>query len=345
MFVAVRCQPDGGLEETTDLASLGPWLAGAQSSLWVDVGNPGVEEMEEVGRSFGFHPLTVEDCLHGGQRPKLEDYDGYLFLVLHCLPQRLEDPCVLEELDEIYVYVTPQAIVTVHRQDAEGVSKLRERLGKDPTCLRHPPGFLLHLLADNVVDRFFPYLDLLEEEIDDLESRVLMSASPAVLRRLFTLKRTLIHLRKSVSPLREVFNGLSRRDYPLLDPKTALYFRDVYDHLVRTSEIVDTCRDLVATTVEAYLSATSNRMNDVMRQLTIIATIFLPLSFITGFFGMNFEHIPWNNPVVFLVAAAAILAVPIVMLRWFKRRGWLTRDPIFLAKAEEAKRPGQRGSV
>ncbi len=345
MFVAVRCQPEGSVEETTDLASLGPWLAEAQSRLWVDVASPGVEEMEAVGRSFGFHPLTIEDCLHGGQRPKLEDYDGYLFLVLHSLPQRLEDPCVLEKMDEIYVYVTPQAVVTVHRQDAEAVSKLKERLGKDPACLRHPPGFLLHLLADNVVDRFFPYLDRLEEEIDDLEDRVLTSASPALLRRLFTLKRTLIHLRKSVSPLREVFNGLSRRDYPLLDPKTALYFRDVYDHLVRTSEIVDTCRDLVGTTVEAYLSVTSNRMNDIVRQLTIIATIFLPLSVITGFFGMNFEHIPWNNPILFLLALASILAVPIVMLRVFKRWGWLVREPILVDKAEEAKRPGKRGSA
>jgi magnesium transporter len=301
--------------------------------------------MEEVGRSFSFHPLTIEDCLHGGQRPKLEDYDGYLFLVLHAIPDRLEDPCVVDEVEEIYVYVTPQALVTVHHREDDALTKLRERLEKEPTRLLQPPGFLLHMLADNVVDQFFPFLDRVEEEIDDLEDSVLRSASPALLRRLFTLKRTLIHLRKSLSPLREVFNSLSRRDYPLLDAKVALYMRDVYDHLIRASEIVDSCRDLAATTVEAYLSATSNRMNDIMRQLTIIATIFLPLSVITGFFGMNFEHIPWKSPFVLLLAIGAIVTVPVLMLRWFRRWGWLEREPVLFERSEQEKGPGQRGSA
>lgn len=345
MVSIVRCQPDGSLEEARDLSSLSSWLATAQNRVWVDVSNPGVEEMEEVGRCFGFHPLTIEDCVHGGQRPKLEEYDGYLFLVLHTLPVRLEDPCVVEELDEIYAYVAPQALVTVHYRDPERVAKVRERLQKEPALLTRPPGFLLHVLADNVVDQFFPFLDRLEEEVDDLEDQVLASANPALLHRLFALKRTLIHVRKSLSPLREVFNGLSRRDHSVIDPKSALYFRDVYDHLIRATEVVDACRDLVATTIEAYLSVTSNRMNDIMRQLTIIATIFLPLSVITGFFGMNFEYIPWKNLLLFLSALAVIAAVPIVMLRWFARRGWLERQPILFDKSEERKPPHQKDSA
>src|SRR3990172_2385786 len=300
MFVAVRCQPEGSVEETTDLASLGPWLAEAQNRLWVDVASPGVEEMEAVGRSFGFHPLTIEDCLHGVQRPKVEDYDGYLFLVLHAIPQQLEDPCVIEELEELYVFVTPRALVTVHQR---------------------------------------------EDEIDDLEARVVSSGNPEILDRLFTVKRSLIHLRKSLGPLREVFNALSRRDYPLLDPKVALYMRDVYDHLARASEIVDACRDLVATTIEAYLMATSNRLNDIVRQLTIIATIFLPLTAVTGFFGMNFEHIPWNSPLAYILTTLFILAIPVVMLRRFRRWGWLEREPSLITKREANKGPGQRGSA
>ena len=345
MFVAVRCQPEGSVEETTDLASLGPWLAEAQSRLWVDVASPGVEEMEAVGRSFGFHPLTIEDCLHGGQRPKVEDYDGYLFLVLHAIPQRLEDPCVIEELEELYVFVTPRALVTVHQRENESVSRLRDRIRKEPARLAQPPGFLLHMLGDSVADQYFPFLDRVEDEIDDLEARVVSSGNPEILERLFTVKRSLIHLRKSLGPLREVFKALSRRDYPLLDPKVALYMRDVYDHLARASEIVDACRDLVATTIEAYLMATSNRLNDIVRQLTIIATIFLPLTAITGFFGMNFEHIPWNSPLVFILTTLFILAIPVVMLRWFRRWGWLEREPSFLTKREENKGPGQRGSA
>jgi len=345
MFVAVRCQPEGSVEETTDLASLGPWLAEAQSRLWVDVASPGVEEMEAVGRSFGFHPLTIEDCLHGGQRPKVEDYDGYLFLVLHAIPQQLEDPCVIEELEELYVFVTPRALVTVHQRENESVSRLRDRIRKEPARLAQPPGFLLHMLGDGVADQYFPFLDRVEDEIDDLEARVVSSGNPEILDRLFTVKRSLIHLRKSLGPLREVFNALSRRDYPLLDVKIALYMRDVYDHLARASEIVDACRDLVATTIEAYLMATSNRLNDIVRQLTIIATIFLPLTAVTGFFGMNFAHIPWNSPLAFILTTLFILAIPVVMLRWFRRWGWLEREPSFLTKREANKGPGQRGSA
>jgi magnesium transporter len=342
MFFAARCQPDGRLEETSDLTALESWLAGTEGRLWVDVCGPVMEEMEEVGRCFNFHPLTIEDCLHGGQRPKVEDYDGYLFLVLHAIPQRLEDPCVIEELEELHVFVTPRALVTVHQRENDSVLRLRDRIRKEPARLGQPPGFLLHILADNVADQFFPFLDRVEDEIDDLEDRVVSSGRPEILERLFTVKRSLIHLRKSLAPVREVFNALSRRDYPLLDSKVALYMRDVYDHLVRASEIVDACRDLVATTIEAYLMATSNRLNDIMRQLTIIATIFLPLGAITGFFGMNFEHIPWKSPLFFFLTTLFILAVPVVMLRSFRRWGWLEREPSFIDKQKESKGPGRQ---
>ncbi|MEA3509208.1 MAG: magnesium/cobalt transporter CorA [candidate division NC10 bacterium] len=338
MFLIVRYHPDGKVEETEDLAALHPWLAGAESRLWVDLHNPSMEELEEVARCFSFHPLTIEDCVQGAQRPKLEEYDGYFFLVLHTLPPGREFSNVVEELDEIYVYETPQALVTVHQRDSEAVTSLRERLRKEPVHLTHPPGFLLHLLAHNAVDQFFPYLDRLDDEIDDVEDRVLTSPTPALLRRLFAVKRTLIHLRRSISPLREVFNGLSRHDYAFLDPKSRLYFREIYDHLIRASEIIETCRELVATTVEAYLSASSIRMNEIMKQLTLIATIFLPLTVITGFFGMNFDQIPFSDSVLFLLTVAAILAVPIVMLTWFARRGWLQRQAPRLDRARERQR-------
>ncbi len=343
MISILKCHAGERLDETKDMASLRPWLAEAESRLWVNVVNPSVEEMEEIGRRFEFHPLTVEDCLHGGQRPKLEEYEGYLFMVLHTLPRGIEVSTDLPKLPEIFAYVTPRALVTVHREDLEAVIKLRERLRKEPALLTHPPGFLLHFLVDSVVDEFFPFLDRLEEDIDKLEDRVLVSARPPLLRRLFVHKRSLIRLRKSLSPLREVVHGLSRRDYPLLDPKTVLYFRDVYDHIIQASEMVDTCRDLIGTTVEAYLSATSNRMNDIIRQLTIIATIFLPLSVITGFFGMNFEQIPWKNPLIFFLTVLAILAVPVLMLIWFAREGWLKGESVVRDKRERQADSTRRG--
>lgn len=341
MLRVLRQGPEG-LEEAQDFTTLARWAAQAET-LWVDLEGTKLEELEELARLFHLHPLTIEDCLHGGQRPKLEEYDGYLFLALHALPQTLGDSSLVEEMDELYIYLTPTVLVTVHHREVEAVIKVRGWCRKEPLLLTHNPAFLLHLLGDTVVDQFFPFLDSLEEEIDDLEDAVLTSASRAILSRLFVLKRSLIHLRKSISPLREVFNSLSRRDYAFIDPKNALYFQDVYDHLIRASEIIDASRDLLATTVDAYLSVTSNRLNEVMKRLTVIATIFLPLSFITGFFGMNFEQIPWKDPWLFLLAVLAILAVPVLMLRWFARRGWLKTDPT-QAENPEAHKKEKGGS-
>jgi magnesium transporter len=212
----------------------------------------------------------------------------------------------------------------VHDRPLDAVNRVFDRCAADHRLLQHGASFLLYLASDAVVDGYFPVLDGLGDEIDALEDAVVGGPARRHMRRLFDLKRVVVQLRKIVSPQREVYNALSRRDYPNIDPRTAVYFRDVYDHLVRAYEVIDSYRDLVANTLDAYLAAQSNRLAQVMKQLTLIATIFMPLTFITGFFGMNFTGLPFSRTWLMWAVLAVTVAMPVGMLLVFARRGWLT---------------------
>jgi magnesium transporter len=201
-----------------------------------------------------------------------------------------------------------------------------DRSAKDPRTLQNGPSFLLYLLSDALVDGFFPILDALGDEIDALEDTVIQNPDRTLMRRVFEVKRVLVQLRKVVSPQREVYNALSRRDYPYIESRTAVYFRDIHDHLVRAFEMIDSYRDLVGNTLDAYLAAISNRLGQVMKQLTVIATIFMPLSFLTGFFGMNFTNIPYDRWWLFVMLLLVMFSLPVFMLMTFLRRGWLSDD-------------------
>lgn len=316
--------------------------------LWLDLEGIDEGEVQWLGRAFGFHPLALEDCLHLNQRSKIEEYEAYAFAVLYAFrsdppphpspSSEIPPPSPLSKrgekgdlrgrvgVEELHVFLSRRFLVTVHALPSEPLNRIWERCGKEPKLLGHGPSFILHLLSDAIVDAYFPLLDELGEEIDELEDAVIRSPTRAQLTRLFALKKDLILCRKVISQKREVYNALSRRDYPFIDHKTALYFRDVYDHLLRASETIESYRDLLGSILEAYLTAISNRLNDIMKRLTIIATIFMPLSFIVGFFGMNFALIPWGSQVLFLLTLLAVFALPFGMLVWFAKKGWLRKE-------------------
>lgn len=323
---------EGAVERTAEQSEVEKALSDPHALLWLDLEGIDEEEVQWVGRAFGFHPLALEDCLHRNQRPKIEDYEAYLFAVLHALrsdPPHHPSPLKGKGrvgVDELHVFLSQRFLVTVHAPPLEPLNRIWERCGKEPELLGHGPSFILHLLSDAIVDAYFPLLDDLGEEIDLLEDAVIRSPTRAQLNRLFALKKDLILLRKVINPQREVYNALSRRDYPFIDQKTALYFRDVHDHLLRASETIESYRDLLGYILEAYLTAISNRLNDIMKRLTIIATIFMPLSFIVGFFGMNFAHIPWGSRLLFLLTLLAVFALPFGMLLWFAKQGWLRKE-------------------
>jgi magnesium transporter len=291
---------------------------------WLDLNAPGPEELRQLRDIFGFHPLALEDTEHFGQRPKLDDYGDYVFLVFYgASGDRSQDP---NPLREVHLFVSGQYLVTLHRDPLPSLDKQREQL--DGRVL-HSEQFLLYRVLDALVDSFFPLLADMDDEIDALEAAVLESPSDEQLQRLFALKRQLVAMRKVITPQRDLFASSVDRiaELPGLTLDERDYFRDIYDHLIRISDLIDSYRDLLSGATDLYLSTVSNRQNDVMKQLTVIATIFLPLGFITGFFGQNFGVLVRDliNPTwtFWVIGVGSMVATCVGLLIFFRRKGWV----------------------
>src|SRR5271154_6498014 len=252
---------------------------------WLDLTAPTAEDIGKLRELFGFHPLALEDALHFGQRPKLDHYQDYVFLVFYGADDQEAGETSL--LREVQMFVSGKYLVSLHRDTLPALDEQRSRLAG---LVLHSEQFLLYRVFDALTDSFFPVLARIDNEIDELENAVLSGPTDEQLQRLFAMKRTLVAMRKVVTPQRDLFarsiDQLSDLAGLVLDERD--YFRDVYDHLIRVSALVDSYRDLLSGATDLYLSTVSNRQNEVMKQLAIVGTIFLPLSFITGFFGMNF---------------------------------------------------------
>jgi magnesium transporter len=290
---------------------------------WLDLTAPTDGELDELHELFGFHPLALEDTQHFSQRPKLDDYGDYVFLVFYgAWRHQPSDP---EPLREVHIFVSGRYMVTIHRDPLPVLDQQREQLGGR---VLHSEQFLLYRVLDALVDSFFPLLSDMDDEIDELEAAVLEEPDERQLERLFALKRELVAMRKVVSPQRDLFvRSIDQiAELPGFELDERDYFRDVYDHLIRISDLIDSYRDLLSGATDLYLSTISNRQNDVMKQLTVIATIFLPLSFITGFFGMNFgymvNHIAsaWT---FWLLGIGSMVATVLVLLVFFRRKSWV----------------------
>ncbi len=315
-------RPDGHIETASDLTQAAAWLRDPALLVWIDAEGEPSASLDRLAEVCALHPVTREDFQHRNERPKVEEFERYTFIVVQAV-EALHGSAA--QVQELHLVLCGNALITVHDRALEPVARVFTRMLKD---LPPPasPSFLVYLLSEALVDAFFPLLDRLGEDIDALEDAVLGPAARAHMPRIFALKRLLLQLRKVVSPQREVYNALSRRDSPFIDAHAAVYFRDVHDHWVRAYEMLDSYRDLVANTLDAYLATVSNRLGQVMKQLTVIATIFMPLSFLTGFFGMNFGSIPYNQPWIFALAVLLMLGLPVGMLLVFVRRGWLQED-------------------
>ncbi|HMJ56569.1 MAG TPA: magnesium/cobalt transporter CorA [Polyangiaceae bacterium] len=287
---------------------------------WIDIKEQGEAEMKILGERFRFHPLTLEDCLHFDQRPKAEEYDDYLFVVLHTFSCP-KDTCDAEA-EEVHVFLGKNYLVTVHTSDIGPIDMVWKRAANDASLAARGADFLLYLVSDAVVDANFPVLDRINDALESIEDSVLERHDRRDLTRIFELKRTLVLMRKVLSPERDVFAVLAKRGDPRISEKTALYFRDVYDHLVRIYESIDAGRDLLGNALDAYLSMASNRTNEIMKRLTLLSAVFLPLTFITGFFGQNFEHLPFHSDALMYAMLACCAAIPTAMVAVFRRSGW-----------------------
>ena len=290
---------------------------------WLDLTTPGPDALAQLREIFGFHPLALEDTEHLGQRPKLDNYDDYIFLVFYGAGRRrATDP---ESLREVHLFISGRYLVTIHRDALPALEEQRDQL--DGRVL-HSEQFVLYRVLDALTDSYFPILGDMDDDIDNLEAAVLANPTDQQLERLFSLKRQLVAMRKVVTPQRDLFaesiDQIAQLPGLALDERD--YFRDIYDHLIRISDLIDSYRDLLSGATDLYLSTVSNRQNDVMKQLTVIATIFLPLSFITGFFGQNFGfmivHIT-HEWAFWVLGVGSMLATCAALLVFFRRKGWV----------------------
>ncbi len=294
-----------------------------ESVTWVDIGGVHkLELLEAFGKQFSLHPLLLEDIANTDQRPKLDDYDTYLFLVMKVLSLTDRQDILVEQVS----FVLGRNVVLSFQENGIDVFKpVRDRLRSGKGRMRqNGADYLLYALVDAIVDQYFLVLESLGEKIESLQEKVMADPKPDTLKEIHALKRQLLFLRRAVWPLREATNGLSRSDCPFLHEPTKVFLRDVYDHVVQIIDTIETLREMVSASLDIYLSSVSYRLNTVMRVLTVITTIFMPLSFIASIYGMNFEHMPelqweWGYPAV--LGAMGLIAAGMLMA--FRQRRWL----------------------
>jgi magnesium transporter len=279
------------------------------------------EIIEQVGKNFGMHPLVLEDIANTGQRPKMEDFDDYIFVVLRML--RFDEKETKTE--QISIILGRDFVVSFQEMEGDVFDAIRERLRSNKGRIRKMGAdYLAYALIDAVVDNYFMVLENLGETIEDIEDKLVTNPTAETLRTIHDLKREMVFLRKSVWPLREVISRLERSESPLINKSTFVYLRDVYDHTIQVMDAVETFRDMLSGMLDIYLSSVSNRMNEVMKVLTVIATIFIPLTFIAGIYGMNFRYIPelelaWSYPAVLIL----MLIIALLMVVYFRRKKWI----------------------
>jgi len=291
---------------------------------WINVdGVHQVDIVEKIGTHFGLHPLVMEDIAHTYQRPKMEDFDSYIYLVLKML-QFDEDTSDVSS-EQVSIILGPGFVLSFQEAEGDTFDAVRERLRNSKGRIRSSgSSYLAYALMDSIVDNYFVVLEKIGEFLEVLEENVIEDPTPAILQDVHGIKKEIIYLRRSVWPLREVIGKLDRSESPLIEEVTLVFLKDIYDHTIRIIETAETYRDITSGIMDVYLSSVSNKMNEVMKTLTIIATIFIPLTFIAGVYGMNFNNMPelawkWGYPAAWIIMAL----VSASMLIYFRRKRWL----------------------
>jgi magnesium transporter len=319
---------DGSFDTALGEAGIPAALGEPGGLLWIDFLDEPDAVCERMMRDvFHFHPLAIDDALRESHVPKLDDWDRYLYLVLHAVSF---DAAAVDQLatHELDIFAGANYLVT-HREHAiEPLERVWSSCIKDQRVMGRGAARLLYHLVDEVVASHMPVVDSVDVEMDSIEERILSAAAPSALPQVLKIKRALLHMRRIVAPQRETLNRLARDEIAAIGREDRIYFRDVYDHLVRLYDITEGLRDLAAGMLDTYLSVINNRMNEVMKTFTLITTLFMPISFVTGFFGMNFfspESPPpgWTSRIVFGAICAAIVLVPFLMFLWLRRRRWV----------------------
>ncbi len=295
----------------------------AGAPFWLDLDGLDDEWTQLLADTLHIHPLALEDAEHFGQRPKIDEFDDFTYFVVHgAMPDSFAT-------SELHIFLLQHSIVTVHHGECPALVNVLARVGRQHHIADVSPQVsLVYKIVDSLIDTFFPVLSTFDDRIDELEDDILRKPTEAQLGLLFDMKRSLINLRKVITPQRDMFAALASGvvELPSMNEEGQRYFRDIYDHCIRIADVVDGYRDLLSGVMDTHVSTVSNRLNVVMKQLTIIATIFLPLSYLTGFFGQNFSflvgHIQGRAP-FFLFGLAVELVTALALVYYFRRRGWI----------------------
>jgi magnesium transporter len=330
---------DGHISTSSDTKTLSAALRDPKAVFWVDFEKPEDEEYALLDDIFGFHPLAIEDSINRAQRPKIESYNhvgdacqqGYFYMVIHGVDSKGEKRGHRLATHELDMFMSERYLLTLHDEPMPCITLPMSRASNDPRVVLDPGiDMLLYHILDRLVDAYSPILDDLQDALDDLEEEAISEPTPELLTRIALKKRELLNLRRLIGPQREVIAQLTRGEVPFIRESTRIYMRDVLDHLIRAVETIEVYRDLVIGARDIYMSSISNNLNHIMKTLTIITVVALPMSIITSFFGMNFstEHVgPWGwlltHPAGFWVSMLIIVGMVVGLLYLFHRRRWL----------------------
>jgi len=315
-------EKDKGFQKREDLSRISDIIADPSSILWLDALDPSREEMDLLAGEFGFHPLAIEDYFTPHRRPKIDEYEGYFFMAVQSIsfsPKTLD----IKPL-EVDLFVGRNYIVTLHKSRQPILEKVADTWQKNPKMVEPGIGMLLYDILDGFMDSYFPVLDQIDEQLDKIEDSIFKQKGDDSAERIFRMKRSLLVLRRIATPLRDVFNILTRREQPLLSEQATLYLRDVYDHVLRIVDTIDTYRDILAGALDSYLTVISNRLNSVMKVLTVVATILISMQVVSGIYGMNFKYMPelhWHYG--YFATLGLMVVISLGLLYYFKRIKWL----------------------
>ncbi|HEU4401499.1 MAG TPA: magnesium/cobalt transporter CorA [Candidatus Polarisedimenticolia bacterium] len=320
MLTIVGYDAAGGMTENVPLDRVPALLKAAGHVLWVDLTAPTKEESGILSGLFGFHPHALEDCESRRHHPKIDDYRDYLFILTHGVHP--ESSMREFRTRQLSLFVGPNYLVSYHRETSRSVEYALDSARRNPRVLADGTDAILYNILDYQVDLYLPVMDNFQKKIDEIEERVFTRPTSEILREVLDLKKALMRLRRIAGHQRDIMARLTRREFAMIDEKSVINLRDVYDHLVRVTDLADSYRELVAGALEAHLSVVSNRLNEIMRALTVIATLFIPLTFIAGVYGMNFDVMPelrWRYG--YLFALGLMAAVGGGMYLFFRKRG------------------------
>ncbi len=323
-MTSVLRHDDGTIETGLSPEAIGAVLASGTGTLWVDIDASDPAQSALLADVFHFHPLAIEDALNANSRVKVDEYPAFLVVIARVVSfcETTPDPYDLETAN-LTIFLTRNAVVTTHLEDVPVIHALVEKLQANTDLLERGPARIAHLVLDSAVDAYFPVLDRVDEFVDELEERVFGRFDEGMLQEIFKVKRLVISLRRYLAPQREVLSQLTNRPSPFLPQEVQFYFRDVYDHMLRITDMLDSFRDLLSSTLDSYLTQVSNRLGRVSKGLAVVGAVSVPFVVIAGVYGMNFEHIPLShNPYGWWLMLGAQSVLAGVLLVGMRRRGW-----------------------